>query len=61
MATFAFKNKGGYWSTKYTYDAFNYSGINRDLISVPKTGQKALWLHGPRSGAEKPRTMVRIL
>lgn len=55
MATFGFKNKGGYWSTKYSYDAFNYSSINRDLISVPKVDQKQLWLHGPKSksGAEK--------
>ena len=55
MPTFGFKNKGGYWSTKYSYDAFNYSSINRDLISVPKTAQRQLWLHGPKSksGAEK--------
>lgn len=55
MSTFAFKNKGGYWSTRYSYNAFNYSKINRDLISVPKSNQTSLWLHGPKSktGAEK--------
>ena len=55
MPTFSFKNKGGYWSTRYTYNAFNFSKINRDLISVPMTGQDSLWLHGPKSktGAEK--------
>jgi hypothetical protein len=55
MPTFSFKNKGGYWSTRYTYNAFNFSKINRDLISVPVSNQDSLWLHGPKSktGAEK--------
>ena len=62
MSTFAFKNKGGYWATRYSFDATNYSSIDRKMITSPDllrpTNENEsysalmLWRHDPYSDAE---------
>ncbi len=57
MSTFAFKNNDGYWSTRYSFSPTNYSLINRDMITAPKSGggqgTPALWSHEPKNNAVK--------
>lgn len=63
MATFAFKNKGGHWASRYSFEPTNYSRIDRkmitstDVLNAGQTvagesgpiGSRFLWDHSPFS------------
>ncbi len=63
MATFAFKNKGGHWASRYSFEPTNYSRIDRkmitstDLLNAGQAvagesgpiGSRFLWDHSPFS------------
>ena len=63
MATFAFKNKGGHWASRYSFEPTNYSRIDRKMITSTDVlnagqgiagesgpiGSRFLWDHSPFS------------